>query len=127
MASPSPSRSTLRHEAFRAIWIAAIFSYVGNWLQDVGERWLMMSLTTSPMLVAMVTTSFTIPVFLLLLPAGVLADRKDRRRILLVSQSAMVVLAGALALLTALHVVTPAVILIASAAMGITSAISSPA
>jgi MFS family permease len=127
---PSPHsspRSALRHEAFRAVWIAAICSYVGNWLQDVGESWLMLSLTKSPLLIALVTTSFTIPAFALMLPAGVLSDRFDRRKILIASQSVLVVVAAVLAALTAFDVVTPAVILIASAAMGIGSALTTPA
>ena len=121
------SRSALRHEAFRAVWIAAICSYVGNWLQDVGESWLMLSLTKSPLLVALVTTSFTVPAFVLMLPAGVLSDRFDRRKILILSQSVLVVVAALLAVLTALHLVTPLVLLFASAAMGIGTALSTPA
>ena len=55
-AMPAPSSSIpspLRQRAFRAIWIAAVFSYVGTWVQDVGESWLMLSMTKSPLLVAM--------------------------------------------------------------------------
>ena len=132
MASPEPSRrflsrSTLRHETFRAIWIAAVFSYVGNWLQDIGESWLMLSLTSHAVLVAMVTTSASVPAFALMLPAGVLSDRFDRRLILVFSQGALVVVAAVLALTTALGVVSPAIILVASAGLGAGSAISTPA
>ncbi len=132
MASPEPSRrflstSTLRHETFRAIWIAAVFSYVGNWLQDIGESWLMLSLTSDALLIALVTTSATIPGFALMLPAGVLSDRIDRRLILVVSQGALVVVAGVLALTTALGVVSPGIILVSSACLGAGSAISTPA
>src|SRR5215469_3895507 len=89
--SSGPSSSPLKYEVFRAIWLAAICSYVGNWLQDVGESWTMLSLTASPMLVAMVTTSSTVPSFMLMLPAGALADRFDRRRILIGAQGFLVV------------------------------------
>src|SRR5579864_1133236 len=78
--------SPLAHEAFRAIWIAAIFSNVGTFVQDVGESWLMLSLTKDPLPVAMLTTSFTVPSLALMMPAGVMADRWDRRRILLFAQ-----------------------------------------
>jgi MFS family permease len=125
--STAPRGSALRHEAFRAVWIAAICSYIGNWLQDVGEAWLMLSLTKSPLLLALVTTSFTVPTFMLMLPAGVMSDRMDRRKILVVSQSALVVVSAALATLTALDLVSPPVLLAASAGMGIASAMSSPA
>src|SRR5579883_1613341 len=121
--SPSPSSpsigSALRHEAFRAMWLAAICSNVGNWLQDVGESWLMLSLSASPVLLAMVTTSFTVPAFALMLPAGVLSDRFDRRKILIGAQGTMALVAGALSVLTALRLVTPPVLLVASACLGI--------
>src|SRR5690242_13398858 len=102
-APPTPparraSASPLRHEAFRALWIAAIFSYIGTWVQDVGESWLMLSLTKEPLPVAMLTTAMTVPLFVLLMPAGVMADRLDRRRILLVAQGAMAVVALVLAI-----------------------------
>src|SRR6516162_9005033 len=99
VATPSsPSRRSILHqETFRAIWIAAICSYIGNWLQHVGQSWLMLTLTTSPVLLAMVTTSTTVPAFALMMPAGVWADRFDRRRILLGAQTSLVVVAGALA------------------------------
>jgi MFS family permease len=132
MVSPEPSsrflsKSTLRHETFRAIWIAAVFSYVGNWLQDIGESWLMLSLTSDALLIALVTTSATVPGFALMLPAGVLSDRIDRRLILVVSQGALVVVAGVLALTTAFGVVSPGIILLSSACLGAGSAISTPA
>ena len=87
----------------------------------------MLSLTSSPMLVAMVTTSFTVPAFVLMLPAGVLSDRFDRRRLLLGAQGSLVVVAATLAIVTAMHMLTPAVILACSACLGVGSALSTPA
>jgi MFS family permease len=129
MNAPStpPHSSPLRHEAFRAVWIAAVFSYVGTWVQDVGEGWLMTSLTRDPLPVAMLTTAMTVPMFALLLPAGVMADRFDRRRLLIVSQGMMATVAAALALVTWLGWTSPAVLLFASAGLGVGSALSSPA
>jgi MFS family permease len=132
MDTPEPStrflsRSTLRHETFRAIWIAAVFSYVGNWLQDIGESWTMLSLTSDAVLIALVTTSASVPAFALMLPAGVLSDRFDRRLILVVSQAMLVAVAGVLAVTTALGIVSPAIILFSSACLGAGSAISTPA
>ncbi len=68
-------------------------------MQDVGESWLMTSLTPSPVLVALVETAGSLPVVLLALPAGALADIVDRRRLLLVMQIWMVVAAGAMGVL----------------------------
>ena len=116
----------LRNGAFRALWVAATFSYVGTWVQDVGESWLMLSLTRSPLPVAMLTTSFTLPAFMLTLPAGVLADRFDRRKILLVAQSWMALVALGLAVVAWRGWVTPAVLLFAGASLGVGAAVTSP-
>ena len=64
LAEASPSQtpsvwSPLRHSVFRALWIASIVSNIGSWMQDVGESWLMTSLTLSPVLVALVETALT--------------------------------------------------------------------
>lgn len=66
--------SPLRHAVFRALWIASIVSNISSWMQDVGESWLMTSLTLSPVLVALVETAVSLPVVLAALPAGALAD-----------------------------------------------------
>ena len=128
-AMPAPSSnapSPLRQRAFRAIWIAAIFSYVGTWVQDVGESWLMLSMTKSPLLVAMLTTSFTLPYTALTLPAGALSDRSDRRTLLLGSHAFLAFVAFSLAILTWLHVMHPYVLLLASVGLGLGSAVAGP-
>jgi hypothetical protein len=74
--SPPPASpwSPLRQSVFRALWIASVVSNIGSWMQDVGESWLMTSLTLSPLLVALVETAGSLPVVLAALPAGALAD-----------------------------------------------------
>src|SRR5260221_3840093 len=72
--------SPLRESVFRALWIATVVSNIGTWMQDVGESWMMTSLTTSPVLVALVETFGSLPVVLLALPAGRPADIGDRPR-----------------------------------------------
>jgi MFS family permease len=124
--SSSFASSPLAHEAFRAIWIAAIFSNMGSFVQDVGESWLMLSLTSDPLPVAMLTTSFTVPGLALMMPAGVMADRWDRRKILLLAQSIQTASALVLAVTTWFGATTPAVLLLASAGLGIGSAMASP-
>src|SRR6478672_3390632 len=91
--------SPLAEPIFRALWIATVASNIGTWMQDVGESWLMVSLTTSPMLVALVEAAGSLPIVLLALPAGALADIFDRRRLLLVTQSWMLVVAAAMGVL----------------------------
>jgi len=79
---------------FRSLWLAAVISYIGTWMQNVGAGWLMTQLTTSPLMVSLVTAATTLPVFLVILPAGALADMVDRRRFLLATQGWMVVAAA---------------------------------
>src|SRR6476469_2524554 len=92
----------LREPLFRSLWIAAVISYIGKWMQMVGAAWLMTQLTTSPFMVGLVQASIMLPVFLVILPAGALADMVDRRRFLLVTQAWMVAAAGTLGILTLL-------------------------
>src|SRR6266705_1477750 len=70
--------SPLRQPVFRALWIASVVSNVGTWMQNVGAAWLMTLLTPSPMVVALVQAATSLPVFLVALPAGALADVVDR-------------------------------------------------
>src|SRR5229473_1687608 len=118
--------SPLRESVFRALWIATVISNVGTWMQDVGESWLMTSLTTSPVLVALVETFGSLPVVLLALPAGALADIVDRRRLLLVMQIWMVVAAGAMGVLALMGQMTPARLLSLTFLLGIGTAMSNP-
>jgi MFS family permease len=97
----------LREPLFRGLWIAAVISYTGTWMQNLGTGWLMASLTASPMMVGLVQAATTLPVFLVILPAGALADVVDRRRFLLLTQGWMVLAATALGIMTVLRVVGP--------------------
>ncbi|WP_255359177.1 MFS transporter [Haladaptatus sp. R4] len=91
----------LGEPVFRAMWTAALVSNVGTWMQNVGAAWLMTSLTTSALLVALVQTATTLPVVLVSLPAGAIGDIVDRRWLLLVVQAWMLISAVILSGLTA--------------------------
>jgi len=67
----------LRQPVFRALWIASLTSNIGTWMQNVGAAWLMTSLTPSPVVVALVQAATSLPVFLVGLPAGALADKDN--------------------------------------------------
>jgi MFS family permease/quinol monooxygenase YgiN len=95
-------------------------------MQDVGESWLMTSLTPSPVLVALVETAGSLPVVLVALPAGALADIVDRRRLLLVMQIWMFVAASAMGILALMGQMTPGRLLWLTFLLGIGSAISNP-
>ncbi len=118
--------SPLRESVFRALWIATVVSNIGTWMQDVGEAWLMTSLTPSPVLVALVETAGSLPVVLVALPAGALADVVDRRHLLLVMQTWMCVAASAMGILALMGHMTPARLLLLTFLLGVGSAMSNP-
>jgi len=89
----------LRHRGFRSAWFAALASYIVVWMQSVGGAWYMTSLTDSPFWVAMMQTAVSLPGLLWSLPAGVLADLVDRRRLLLATQGLMLFASVLMALL----------------------------
>jgi MFS family permease len=112
---------------FRALWIATVVSNLGTWMQNVGAAWLMTSLTPSPLMVTLVQTATSIPVFFLALPAGAMADFIDRRRMLLITQGWMLVAAGALAAVTFAGAVSPVMLLLLTLALGAGAAMNAPA
>jgi MFS family permease len=89
------------HRLFLVLFVAQLVSNIGTWMQSVGAVWLMGDLGGSPLLIASVQTASTLPVFVVGIFAGSLADIFDRRRLLLVTQTWMLLAAGVLAALTA--------------------------
>ncbi|MEY3251623.1 MAG: hypothetical protein RL227_596, partial [Pseudomonadota bacterium] len=75
-----PALQPLENPVFRGLWFAWLAANLTMWMNDVAAAWLMTSLTTSPVMVALVQTASTLPVFLLGLPSGALADIVDKRR-----------------------------------------------
>jgi len=96
-------------------------------MQDVGESWLMVSFTSSPILVALIETAGNLPIVLLALPAGAFADLIDRRKLLLVTQTWMLVVATLMGVLTISRLMTPWSLLALTFTLGIGSALNSPA
>jgi len=117
----------LQTALFRNLWIATIVSNVGTWMQDVGAGWLMTSLSSSPSLVALVEAADSFPLMLLALPAGALADIVDRRRILIATQVYLLVVVGALGVLTLLEIMTAWMLLGFIFALGVGGALMLPA
>jgi MFS family permease len=117
----------LSHQVFRALLVATIVSNIGTFMQSVGAAWLMTSLSTSPVMVALVQAASIFPMFLLALPAGALADIVDRRWLLLVTQIWMMVAAGLLAALTFLGAATPWLLLAFTFLLGLGAALNAPA
>jgi len=117
----------LREPLFRSLWLAAVISYTGRWMQNVGAGWLMTQLTMSPFMVSMVQAAMTLPVFLVTLPAGALADMVDRRRFLLVTQSWMIGAAALLGIFTLAGWATPWVLLAFTFLFGLGAVVNDPA
>jgi MFS family permease len=117
----------LRQPVFRALWLAALASNVGTWMHEVGADWLMTSLSSSPLLVSLVEAATSLPVFLLSLAAGALADVVDRRRLLLFTQCWMLVAAAGLGILTLAGGTTPWLLLGFTFLLNIGTALNGPA
>jgi MFS family permease len=117
----------LQSGLFRAIWIAAMASNIGTWMHTVGASWLMTTLSAGPLMVALVQTATTLPVFLVGLPAGAWADMIDRRRMLMFTQSWMLAAAAVLGFLTLMGWTGPWTLLGLTFALGLGSAMNGPA
>lgn len=117
----------LSFPAFRAIWLANLFSSIGSMIQSVGAAWLMTELTDSHMLIAMVQASVTLPIMLFGVIAGAIADNFDRRRVMLFSQFGMLIASAILALVTARDLVNPLSLLALTLLVGTGTAVNAPA
>jgi len=123
----SSAWTALRQPLFRTLWIASLTSNVGTWMHEAAAGWLMASLTSSPVLIALMQTATSIPALVLALPAGALADVVDRRKMLLFTQGSMLVVAVSLAMLTFFDLTSPFILLILTLAIGAGAAMNSPA
>ncbi len=126
-ASQRGTLAPLRNATFRWLWIASVVSNVGTWMQNVGAAWLMALLSPSPLFVALVQSATSLPVFLLGIPAGALADIVDRRKLLLWTQACMLAAAGILGVMTVAGYTGPWSLLVLTFALGLGSSMNGPA
>jgi MFS family permease len=94
--SANPFRTLARHRNFRLFWFGQTISLVGTWMQSVATGWLALELTNSAYMVGLVAALGSLPILLFSLPAGVLADRSDKLRIVRIAQTLMLVEASVL-------------------------------
>lgn len=135
MAAPTPAisqhgavpPSPFRIGIFRAVWITTLLSNFGGLIQAVGASWMMMSLGAPPKMVAMVQTSMTLPVMLLALAAGAVADNFNRRKVMLTAQIFMFAVSATLALFGWFNLLTPWLLLAFTFLIGCGAALNSPA
>ena len=127
---PSPSVSSpwgvFGNSAFTVILIASSLSNVGIAMFDTSASWLMTSLNPNPMMVSAVQIATSLPMFLLTLPAGALADIVDARRLLLGAQLAVSAISIAFAAVVSLRLATPAALLATTFALGAAGALAAP-
>jgi MFS family permease len=122
---PPPSAADLsawapiRRPVFRMLWSTWLVANICMWMNDVAAAWMMTSMTTSPIWVALVQTASTLPVFLLGLPSGALADILDRRRYFIMTQFWVAVVATLLCIAVISDVMTPALLLALTFANGV--------
>jgi predicted MFS family arabinose efflux permease len=117
----------LRHAAFRRIWLASLLSNLGLLIQAVGAAWAMTQMTSSADKVALVQTALMLPVMLISMPAGAVADMYDRRIVALVSLSIALSGATALTVLAWLGLITPQILLAFCFVVGSGMALFGPA
>jgi MFS family permease len=118
--------AAFRHRDFRIFYSGQILSLVGTWMQSTAQGWLVLELTDSELLLGLVTAAGSLPILLFTLYAGVVADRRDKRDIILTAQCCALVLALALAVLTSTGTITIAWILGLVFLLGIANAFEIP-
>jgi MFS family permease len=121
------SMRALRHRNYQLFFAGQLISLIGTWMDQVAEAWLVYRLTGSALLLGTVAFASQIPVFLLAPIGGALADRIDRRKILIATQSAMMLLTFVLAWITLSHRVKIWQIVTLAALTGVVNAIDLPA
>jgi predicted MFS family arabinose efflux permease len=119
--------AALTYRDFRVLWAGAFTSSIGTWMQKVAQAWLVLKLTDSPFYLGLDTFLGEAPILLLTLLGGVVADRRDRRQVLLISQYIQMSTALALAVLVYLDVIRVWHILALSCITGTAQAFGGPA
>ena len=117
----------LRQRTYRTIWIASLFSNFGQLIQGVGAAWLMTRLSSSPQMVALVQTALMLPLMLVALPAGAIADMFDRRKVALAGLAFASLMAICLTLLAGAELLSPWTLLLFCFLIGTGVALYGPA
>jgi MFS family permease len=121
------SWTALQNPVFKKLWIASLISGTCVSAHDTAATWMMNMLTPSPFLISVMSTVASLPFFLLTLPAGVLADSVDRKKLLCVINLWLAVAAAGLAILGWLHLLSPGLILASVFLIGVGFAFNAPA
>jgi MFS family permease len=117
----------LRHRNFQLFFAGQLISLIGTWMQSVAQSWLVYRLTGSPALLGLVTFAGQIPIFILSPIAGYAADRLNRHRVVVATQSASMLLALVLAALTLTNRIRIWELFVLAALLGVVNAFDIPA
>jgi len=131
MDAPAPGApsalSPFRFPVFRGVWTASLLSNFGSLIQSVGASWMMLQIAPSADMVALVQASTSLPIMLLSLVAGAMADNMDRRRVMIFAQIFMLVVSLALALCAWFGLIGPWTLLLFTFSIGVGAAFFAPA
>lgn len=123
---PGSLLGVFRHRNYRLFFTGQIVSLMGSWMQNMAQPWLVYDITHSKVLLGVVSFCSTVPVFFLTPFGGMVADRVDRRKFLLVTQSAAMLQAALLAVLTLTHLIQVWQIICLALTMGLINAFDIP-
>lgn len=119
--------SSLKVKNFRIYWFGLLISLTGTWIQATAQSWLVFQLTNSIFLLGVVAFLSSVPIFFFSLFGGVVADRFEKKKVLLLTQNAFMLLALILAVLTQLKLITPGEIMLIALLNGLVMAFDAPA
>jgi MFS family permease len=122
-----PALASLRHPNFRLWFIGQSVSLIGTWMQVVAQQWIVYQLTGSTFLLGAITFANNVPTLVFMLPSGVLADRVSRKKILLVTQTAMMLCAFSVMALIGLQALKEWHLFLFAILLGIAGAVEGPA
>src|SRR5437762_11511419 len=126
VAAPPPRFGAFSHRNFRLFFFGQGISLIGTWMQNIAEGWLVLTLTNSPFYVGLVSALSALGVLLFTLYAGVLADRTDKRRTILICQALFMAEAFTIATLVWTNVITVWQVMVFATVLGIASAFDIP-
>lgn len=117
----------LHERDFRIFWIGQLISVTGTWMQTVAQGWLVLQLTGSPFLLGVAAAARSIPVLILVVPAGIAADRFDRRKIVVATSIVSTIASSVLAILTIAGTINIETVLVIAMVLGVSNAFEMPA
>jgi MFS family permease len=127
LASAQSPWAPFASRAFICLWLANTVAALGTWIQNTASAWIMTDLTSNPVMVSLVQAAAQLPVLLLALPAGAMADLMDRRRHLILTNMLMLSACAALAIVAALGRIDATILLALTALLAVGAALNNPA